>query len=257
MVVLAMALTGGRTGMATWALIAIAFGVLKWRKLLILAPIAATLVVAFVPAVQDRLLEGFTDETIDTNASIEQHQFPEGDGPDMYTVTAGRTFAWPFVIEEIAGAPVLGYGREGMKRTGLTLFLLAEYGESFPHPHNMYLQWLLDNGVIGFIPVLLFYLFIGYVSMKLFLDKEDSNAVVIGGVSISLLLALLIAGVGSQTFYPREGAVGMWCAFGLALRVYVQQKYAVRATQKEKKQGKANFWGIARVRRAPRRSVYG
>ena len=33
----------------------------------------------------------------------------------------------------------------------------------------------------------------------------------------------MIAAMGSQTFYPREGAVGMWAAMGLLLRVYVER----------------------------------
>jgi len=30
--------------------------------------------------------------------------------------------------------------------------------------------------------------------------------------------------MGSQTFYPREGSVGMWAAIGLLLRVWVERK---------------------------------
>ncbi len=41
LVIFAQALTGGRMGYATWFTLAIAFGVLKWRKLLVLAPLAA------------------------------------------------------------------------------------------------------------------------------------------------------------------------------------------------------------------------
>ena len=38
-------------------------------------------------------------------------------------------------------------------------------------------------------------------------------------MALALVLSLLVAGLGSQTFYPREGSVGMWCAIGLLLRV--------------------------------------
>jgi hypothetical protein len=50
-------------------------------------------------------------------------------------------------------------------------------------------------------------------------------------------LALLFAAMGSQTFYPREGAVGMWCAIGLMLRVYVQRarRQAQPSSQESKK----------------------
>ena len=47
-----------------------------------------------------------------------------------------------------------------------------------------------------------------------------------GGVCLALVLALLIAAIGSQTFYPREGSVGMWAAIGLMLRMSVQRERA-------------------------------
>jgi hypothetical protein len=34
----------------------------------------------------------------------------------------------------------------------------------------------------------------------------------------------LIAGIGAQTFYPREGVVPMWAALAVALRLWVQRQ---------------------------------
>ena len=51
------------------------------------------------------------------------------------------------MIEKIKEAPLFGYGRLAMRRTGLSAFLMEQLGESFPHPHNAYLEQLLDNGV--------------------------------------------------------------------------------------------------------------
>jgi O-antigen ligase len=240
-----MALTGGRMGFATWAAIALVFGVFKWKRIVILAPVGLALIITFVPAVQERMMQGFTEESIDTNVSIESLAYDDSEGPHLYTVTAGRTFAWSFVIDEIAKAPLFGYGREGMKRTGVALFLYAEYGESFPHPHNAYLEWMLDNGIISLIPVLLFYWLVVKMAIKLFRDEGDRNSVAIGGITLSLVLALLIAAMGSQTFYPREGAVGMWCAIGLALRVYVQKQYLERERRKSGDAAAArSYWGL-------------
>ncbi len=106
-----------------------------------------------------------------------------------------------------------------MKRTGISNHLFYELGELFPHPHNAYLQWLLDNGVLGFILVMPFFGVMTYQAGRLFLDKTHPAYVAVGGVALSLLLAQLIASMGSQTFYPREGAVGMWITMALVLRV--------------------------------------
>jgi O-antigen ligase len=127
------------------------------------------------------------------------------------------------VIEKIWKAPFLGYGREAMQRTGISAFLWQEFGESFPHPHNAYLQWILDNGWIGFLPVAIFYLLLLKYSLSLFRDSRNPIFVTIGGVTLSLVLALLAASFSSQTFYPREGAIGMWCAIGLMLRIFVER----------------------------------
>ena len=51
--------------------------------------------------------------------------------------------------------------------------------------------------------------------------------VAIGGATTALLTALLVGAIGSQTFYPREGALGMWCAIGLMLRVWVERRRAL------------------------------
>lgn len=37
-------------------------------------------------------------------------------------------------------------------------------------------------------------------------------------------MALLVAAMGSQTFYPREGALGMWCAIALMFRIYQERE---------------------------------
>jgi O-antigen ligase len=204
------------------------------------------------------MMQGFTDDTIDTNVAIESLAYDDSDGPHLYTVTAGRTFAWRFVLEEIAKAPFLGYGREGMKSTGVALLLYTEYNELFGHPHNAYLEWVLDNGIIGLIPIFFFYYLVLKISITLFRDTSSKYSVAIGGVTLSLVLALLIAAMGSQTFYPREGAVGMWCAIGLALRVYVQREHLQRALRNGQQSiVDADFWRLKAARKPYRRYRYG
>jgi O-antigen ligase len=228
----AMALTGGRMGYVTWALIGLLFGALRWRRIFIFGPAALAIMILIIPAAQERLMQGFDPDTVDSNRRVEAFYYQDENSIDLYTVTSGRTFAWPWVLSKIEDRPFIGHGREAMIRTGLAATLWVDYGESFPHPHNAYLQWLLDNGILGFIPILLFYFLILKMAIVLFKnDKHDLNAA-IGGIAIALLAALLIASMGSQSFYPREGSVGMWCAIGLALRVFVQQQKAAIVTSR-------------------------
>jgi O-antigen ligase len=221
---IAMALTGGRTGYGTWAVLGLVFCLFKWRKYLLLAPFLLLAIVTVAPSAIERLSQGFVTEESEYSTFTEIPDFQEGN-VDMSSVTSGRVIAWPLAWESIKNAPYFGYGREAMKNTGITLLIMQKYGvgESFPHPHNAYLQWLQDNGLIGALPVFLFFLIIVKYSWVLFRDAKYKIYIVTGGISLALVSAFLIAGFGSQSFYPREGAIGMWVAIGLMLRVYIER----------------------------------
>ena len=234
-VLFAQSLTAGRAGYATWAVIALFASLFKWRKLLLFIPILIITVTFFVSSVSERFLQGLakpqSQEYTDDGVSVEYDISLED--ADLYVITAGRNIAWPLVIEKIGEAPLFGYGREGMKQTGTAQELIRYYGESFPHPHNAYLELVLDNGVIGAILVLLFYIVIVKYSLSLFMDSRSRLYRAGGGVCLFLVMAFMVAGVGSQTFYPREGAVGMWCAIGLMLRIHVKREKAQELGESE------------------------
>lgn len=224
---IAMALTGGRTGYGTWAVLGVFFLLFKWRKYIFLAPLIFLAITIYAPSAIERLSSGFSGEGTDDiqNSSVTQNIDFEESSVDLYSVTSGRNLAWPPVWESIKKAPFFGYGRDAMINIGITLQIKQAFkGESFPHPHNAYLQWIQDNGFVGAFPVfLLFILFLKY-SSSLFRDNSERIYVVTGSFSLALLLAFLIASTGSQTFYPREGAVGMWVSIALMLRVYVERE---------------------------------
>jgi O-antigen ligase len=146
---------------------------------------------------------------------------------DDYSMTSGRTQFWPHVIDKIGESPIVGHGRMAMMRTGLTKYLRQEYGqgEAVSHPHNMYLETLLDNGILGSIPILLFWGIIVIYSGQLFRSSNRLCSAV-GGLALSLMLAQLVAGVGSQHFYPEESTLGLWAAIFLSIRVYVERTKA-------------------------------
>jgi O-antigen ligase len=213
LVAYAQALTGGRMGYVTWGLLGVILCALRWRRMLLLAPVVPLVIAVAMPGVAERMLQGFGQQTVTGETTVNQDE-----------VTSDRARIWPVVISGIMESPVVGHGRLAMVRTGLA----AEYADlGFPHPHNAYLEWLLDNGLIGFLLVMPFYLLIVVRSTVLFLDKDNPTTSMVGGVCLALTLALLIAAMGSQTFYPREGAVGMWAAFGIMLRYHVLRARAL------------------------------
>lgn len=214
-IALGQALTGGRAGYVTWGVLGVILCLIRWRRLLPVIPLTLLAVCVFLPGVRDRMLQGFGS----------------GSGPiktqtDTYEITSGRTIAWSYVIPKIHESPLFGYGRQAMIRTGTYQKILDDYsgGETFPHPHNAYLEMLLDNGLFGFLLVIPLYAALVVLSLRVLMDRSDPLFAAVGGVCFSLLLALLIAGMGSQSFYPREGSVGMWAAIGLMLRVFVERE---------------------------------
>lgn len=223
MILFAQMLTGGRTGYATWAIVGIVLCSIRWRRYLFMMPLVVVVLIWVVPGAMDRLSQGFDEEEESVDMSYYGDAYLGDSKYDFYTITAGRTVAWPHVIKKIGGAPLFGYGRRAMQRTGISSFLWLEYTETFPHPHNAYLQMLLDNGLFGFVPIMLFYVLIIKYSLFLFHDPTNLFFALVGGVTFALVGAQLFASLGSQTFYPREDVVGMWCAIGLMLRLMVER----------------------------------
>jgi hypothetical protein len=66
--------------------------------------------------------------------------------------------------------------------------------------------------------------------------------VIAGGICLALVSALLIGSFGSQTFYPREGAVGMWCAIGLMMRMYVERAKILQGVKESKVEKSPKSW---------------
>jgi len=198
-----LALTGGRGGYLAWAGMALIFCLFRYRKLFFILPVVMVFALPYAPSLVGRITEGISPE----------------EGVDHGKLTAGRSIAWPLVIEKIGAAPIIGHGREAMKQTGLAAKLFLDYGESAPHPHNAYLEMLLDNGIIGFAIVLSFYWLIIKNSFALFRNRHNPNYRVIGGICVSIVGTQLIGSLTGQTFYPRELSVGVWCSIGLLLRL--------------------------------------
>jgi hypothetical protein len=235
---IAILLTGGRIGLGSWAVTITLLSYLRWRKFFVIAPIFAVLMIGSIPAVQERLLQGFgaQDDIVEikdkkTDTVIETTD-PE---TDMTSVTSGRTIIWPYVIEKIGESPIYGYGRHAMQRTGLSLDTAIELQHPFPHPHNAYLQLLIDNGWLLSVPVFYFYFLMLKYSISLFRDDSSKIYIAAGGASIAFIVAQLVGGIAGQSFYPMTSHVSMWCVIGLMLRVYYERERINREFSEEQR----------------------
>ena len=215
---LAMALTGGRGGYVAWVCVGLVMSVARWRAFLVLGPLAVAALLALVPGAAQRAVEGLS-------AGGEQMD-PEDADPDA--LSAGRLAVWPYMLAKAQESPFVGYGRLGYERSGLHAFLVAEVDASFPHPHNAYLEWLLDNGWLGLAPMLLLYGAVLALSLRLFVDSRHPMFTAAGGVAFALVFAHLVGSATGRTWYPNEETVTMWAAVALMLRVWVERSRGQR-----------------------------
>ena len=212
-IVLAQAMTGGRMGYITWFVVGLILCMVRWRRILPLVPIGAMLILTLVPSVAERMFTGFGGE----QDGIVAHQ-------NDFAITSGRNTIWPLVIDKINENPIFGYGRQAMITTGLAAYIAEKLNDSFPHPHEAYLEILLDDGILGLLCIVPIYFIALKRSIGLFLDRSEKEYEAAGGAALALVLALLVASFGAQTLYPREGVIGMWAAIGVALRVSVNRE---------------------------------
>lgn len=222
----AILLTGGRTGLAACLGVGAVMGVLRWRKIAIIAPFVLVAIVLAIPAVEERIMEGMTEDSYETGTASLGVDTIDDSGRDLYAITSGRVLVWPFVIDKFKEGPILGFGRRAMLREGVTQEIVDIYGKSmvFGHPHNAYLEILIDAGIIGAVPIFVFFLIVLNLSRRLVKRTKMTIESLSAIACLSLVLAQLIASVGAQTFYPRQGVVLMYCAIGLLLAVVARQR---------------------------------
>lgn len=208
------ALTAGRMGYVAWAITGMVIVLLRYPKYLLFIPLVVALVAYALPGVSSRMMQGIDSADAGGQKTLQKGQV------DEYEMTAGRTLIWPYVIDKIEQRPLIGYGRQAMQRTGLSYQLFTQLGESFPHPHDAYLEVLFDNGIVGAAPILLFYVVMLFKSLRMSSRKsKDAMKIAVGGAAFAVILAHLISSIGSQSFYPREGSVMIWAAMALMLRM--------------------------------------
>ncbi len=214
MVIFGQALSGGRGGYVAWGAtgLMLCLARVRWRKYLTLVPVIAVLLPILFPGVIARMLVGFGETDVAGQSTV-----------DTYALTSGRSVVWPYIIEKIGEAPLLGFGQMATMRTDLSQALADQEDNFVTHPHNMYLETLLDNGILGSLPILVFYAVVVIYSTRLF-RSDNRLCSAVGGLALAATLSHLIAGLASGHVYPRESTMGMWTAIFLMFRVYIEER---------------------------------
>jgi O-antigen ligase len=203
LVMVALVLTFSRGAFLGFILVNVLF--LLWRrnaKTLILFGLLAACVLFFLPgAVYDRIATGFGS----------------GFGSGSNAISAGRIeHIWLPLLPEIPRSPIYGGGlgsilwSEPMRRGAGTAILAVG------HPHNAYLQALLDMGVVGLVLLCAYFAHVWRGFRALSVDPGLSP--VMRGFYLGAaagLASLLISYVTDSSLMPKAEQVFLWLAIGM------------------------------------------
>ena len=206
-----------RAGFVAFSMIALVLGLLRYRSVLIAYPIMVAVTIAIVPSVRDRVMQGVRDEAV-----------PDA-GLDWNEVSAGRvTGVWPPIIEQIPKSPIWGHGRYGIARTPAYEKIQATERIVPGHPHNAYLEILLDAGAIGLIICMTGMVGIIWASMSLMRVRQHRTISALGTVGLAAAVGLMTAGIAGASFFPTQSTMIYLVIWGTVLRVYFERKAALQ-----------------------------
>jgi len=202
LVAVALVLTFSRGAFLGFALINVLF--LIWHRnaktLMLFGFLAAGVLLLLPEAVYDRITTGFGNGSADPVA-----------------ISAGRIeYIWLPLLPEIPRSPIYGHGlgsilwSEPMRR-GAGVMILA-----VGHPHNAYLQALLDMGVVGLVLLCAYFAHVWKGFRALSVDPALSPA--LRGFYLGAaagLGSLLISYVTDSSLTPGPEQAFLWLAIGM------------------------------------------
>jgi len=182
----------------------------SWRTLIILTA-AVVAVIFFAPSVSQRIMMG-----VDTSGAGHH---------DMGEVTAGRDVIWPAALEGIQDSPVVGYGSYGYVISPALDESLANGGGEL-HPHNAYLETLLDHGIAGAPARLGPFLYIFGAGVFLAWRRSDPVLRLVGLTGVAWASVTFTMGLTGQHFGLTENLFTFWCVAGLVVRAVMISREA-------------------------------
>lgn len=197
-------LTGSR-GAFVAMLTVVALYLLHFRRLrtAFFVVMVAVIGVAVAPdAVQDRLLLGLQNRRIESIAAPNDE------------LSAGRVFIWENLAPEVARSPL--YGR-GLMSTQWSRYVRSGAFLA-SHPHDMYLEILMDVGLYGAICMFVFYSYVWRTFRRLGRDERFSPGV--RGYFLGAwagFVGMLVYGIPGGHWYPVPEQVFLWLSLGIAM----------------------------------------
>lgn len=175
---------------------------LKWMPVIVILLVVA-LLISGPNMIIDRALTGLTSG-------------------DLNELSAGRVgFLWAPLVHELIQNPqraLLGSGRYGIMN-------MEVWNQGrvplYSHAHNMYLDCVLDMGIIGLIIILALFaammLYFWRTARKLEKKLPYYSNLLLG--CLTSILCYLVSGMTGRTFFPNQGNFYLWIVIGLGFAV--------------------------------------
>jgi len=195
-------LTGSRGAALAYIVVTVFW--LLWRRRLsdfvIAAVLAALMAVAVPEKVWNRLALGLDDAQATSIYNM--------DDP----LTKGRLASWALLAPDILISPIWGQGIGSVAWNKATTS--GRYRATLAH--NMYLDILLDLGIVGF--ALLMYLYYRYASEFRSLSRDNSLSSALRDYyagALASFLGMLAMGISNGVYMPQAEQAFLWFALGM------------------------------------------
>lgn len=171
----------------------------RTKFLPVLLAVGLGVVLVMSPKIKERATKGFESGNIDA-------------------ISAGRTHRiWVPLLEEYLNDPgklLFGNGRYS------TLFSDAAKNQfilEVTHPHNMYLEQVMDAGLIGLAPFLIFFAIVMKSLFQSLRSVEDKKLKEYHYAIIVSILSYLIAGMSGRFLFPTQANSFFWIIAAMAI----------------------------------------
>jgi O-antigen ligase len=123
---------------------------------------------------------------------------------------ASRIIIWEVSLHLLREHPWLGIGPGNFQQSYLNaqLFFPPYLEWAVPHPHQLYLAFWLESGLLGLIG---FLFIIHYTLMRLWRASKEKTSGMLPMLLLSLLTALLLQGFFDTPYFSLPLAYLFWC----------------------------------------------
>ena len=134
-----------------------------------------------------------------------------------------RLDMWETTLEMIGDYPILGIGWGAFKYVYPVYYEpIQEAGITIYHAHNMYLDIMVETGIVGFILYMWFFFGNVWYSLKYLAKKHSPFSDCLAMTAGATVFAITISGISDYDLFAAQISLSMWLLFGLFANSYCE-----------------------------------